>query len=60
MSREICLIAAQVVVVIVLGVLVGLGHNSAIQDGLLAVSGSIAGVGIFERVKAKVGTGEGE
>ncbi len=47
------LIGAQLVVVVVLGVLVGLGHNSAIQDGLLAVCGSVAGVGLFQAVTKK-------
>ena len=45
-------LAAQCVVVVVLGVCVGLGHNSVITDALLAVSGSIAGVGVFQTVKA--------
>ena len=43
-------LGSQCVVVIVLGVLVGLGHNSAINDALLAVSGSIAGVGVYQTV----------
>lgn len=47
------LLAAQCVVVVVLGVCVAAGHNSAITDGLLAVCGSIAGVGLFQAVKGK-------
>lgn len=47
------LIGAQCVVVVVLGVLVALGHNSAVTDGLLAVSGSIAGVGIYKALNSK-------
>jgi len=47
------LLGAQVVVVVVLGVCVALGHDSAVTDGLLAVSGSIAGVGLFQSVKGK-------
>lgn len=43
-------IGAQCVVVVVLGVLVGLGHDSVITDALLAVSGSIAGVGVVQAV----------
>ena len=43
-------IGAQCVVVVVLGVLVGLGHDSVITDALLAVSGSIAGDGVEQAV----------
>lgn len=42
------IIGSQVVVVVVLGVLVGLGHNSAVTDGLLAVCGSVAGIGVYK------------
>lgn len=52
MKTEIALIGAQVVVVIVLGVCVSLGHNSAITDALMAVCGSIAGTGVYSQVKA--------
>jgi len=45
--------AGQGVVVVVLGVLVGLGHNSAISDGLLAICGSLAGVGLYQQVIKK-------
>lgn len=51
--RELAILGGQVVVVIVLGVLVGLGHNSYIQDALLAVCGSIAGIGLYDRFKTK-------
>jgi quinol-cytochrome oxidoreductase complex cytochrome b subunit len=47
------LLLAQCVVVVVLGVCVAMGHNSVITDALLAVSGSIAGVGLFQTVKGK-------
>ena len=47
------LLGAQVVVVVVLGVCVALGHNSAVTDGLLAVSGSLAGTGAFQAIKGK-------
>jgi hypothetical protein len=47
------LIAAQCVVVIVLGVCVAAGHDSAVTDGLLAISGSVAGVGVFQAVARK-------
>ena len=46
-------IGAQCVVVIVLGVCVAMGHNSAVTDGLLAVSGSVAGVGLVQAVTKK-------
>ena len=46
------LIGAQVVVVVVLGALVGLGHDSAITDGLLIVSGSLTGVNLYTTVPA--------
>lgn len=45
------LLIAQCVVVIVLGVLVACGHDTAITDGLLIVSGSIAGVNAYATVK---------
>lgn len=51
--NRLVLVGAQCVVVIVLGVCVAAGHNSSITDGLLAVSGSIAGVGLFQVVKRK-------
>lgn len=41
-------LGGQIVVVVVLGILVALGHNSYITDGLLAVCGSIAGVGLYK------------
>jgi len=48
------LIGAQVVVVVVLGVLVAVGRDSAISDGLLAVSGSLTGITLFQAIKPKV------
>lgn len=51
MNWDRCLVVcSQLVVIVVLGTLVGLGHNSAIQDGLLAVSGSVAGLGLYKTV----------
>jgi len=47
------LIASQVAVVVVLGVLVALGHNSAVTDGLLAVCGSVAGMGVYKALNDK-------
>jgi len=47
------LLAAQCVVVIVLGVCVAMGHNSTITDGLMAVSGSIVGGGLITAIAKK-------
>lgn len=60
MNRENLLIIAQAITVIVLGTLVALGKDSAITDGLLAVSGSITGVGLLEKVRAKSSKPPGE
>ena len=46
-------IGAQLVVVVTLAVLVGLGHDSTILDGLMAVSGSVAGIGLWHTVASK-------
>lgn len=46
-------LGAQCVVVVVLGICVALGHNSVITDALLAVSGSIAGIGVIQTVAKK-------
>lgn len=46
-------IGAQCVVVVVLGVCVALGHDSVITDALLAVSGSVAGIGLVQAVAKK-------
>jgi hypothetical protein len=51
MNREVALIGAQAVVVVVLGVLICLGHDSAISDALLAVCGSIAGTGLYRTIQ---------
>jgi len=48
------LIGAQVVVVVVLGVLVVVGKDSAITDALLAVSGSLVGTSVISAVAKKV------
>lgn len=49
-ADKLIILGGQCVVLVVLGVLVGCGHNSAISDALLAVSGSIAGVGAWQVV----------
>jgi len=60
LQRAIVLLAGQCVVLVTLAVLVGLGHNSAITDGLMAVAGSIVGVGAFEAIKGQPKTDKSE
>lgn len=48
------LLGAQCVVVVVLGVLVACGHDSAITDGLLIVSGTIAGANLYTTVRKNI------
>jgi hypothetical protein len=52
--NRLVIMGAQCVVVVVLGICVAMGHDSAIQDALLAISGSIAGTGLYSSVKSKV------
>jgi exosome complex RNA-binding protein Rrp42 (RNase PH superfamily) len=49
--NKLVILASQCVVVIVLGVCVALGHDSVMTDALLAVSGSLAGTGLYAQVK---------
>lgn len=49
--NRVAIVAAQGLVVVVLAGLVSAGHNSGITDGLLAVCGSIAGIGAYQLVK---------
>lgn len=51
MTKDYALLILQGVVVVVLGACVVAGHNSAITDALMAVSGSIAGIGVYEKLK---------
>jgi len=51
--NKLVLLGAQSVVVVVLGVCVALGHDGVITDALLAVSGSITGVGLYSVVVKK-------
>ena len=51
--NKLVVLASQCVVVIVLGVCVIAGHDSVITDALLAVSGSLAGVGVIEAIAKK-------
>jgi hypothetical protein len=52
-------VIGQAVVVVVLGILVALGHDSAITDGLLIASGSLTGINIYSGVKKAVAKREG-
>lgn len=45
------ILGGQLAVLAVLGALVCLGHNDAVQTGLMAVCGSIAGVGIYSSAR---------
>lgn len=49
--NRLVIIGSQCVVFVGLAVLAALGHNSSISDALLAVSGSIAGTGLYSTVK---------
>ena len=51
--NKLVIIGSQCVVFVGLVVLVGLGHNSAIGDALLAIAGSIAGTGIYSIAKGR-------
>jgi len=51
--NKLVVLASQCVVVIVLGACVIAGHNSVITDGLMVVSGSLAGVGVLQAVTKK-------
>jgi len=51
--NRLAILGSQCVVVVVLGVCVAMGHDSYITDALLAVCGSIAGVGLYTTVKGK-------
>ena len=51
------ILAGQLGVLAVLGALVCLGHNDSVQTGLMAVCGSIAGVGIYSTAR-KSNTGD--
>ena len=51
--NRLALLGAQCVVVVVLGTLVALGHDSVITDALLAVSGGVASIGLYKVVAKK-------
>jgi hypothetical protein len=50
-SKDIVLMIVQGIVVISLAACVIAGHNSAVTDALLAISGSITGIGVYEKLK---------
>jgi hypothetical protein len=49
--NKLVVIGSQCVVFVGLVVLVGLGKDSYISDALLAVTGSIAGTGLYSTIK---------
>ena len=49
--NRLVLIGAQCVVFVSLAGLVALGHDSTITDAMLAISGSIIGIGAYTVVK---------
>lgn len=51
--NKLVLIGGQSVVVIVLGVLVATGHDGTVTDALLAVAGSVTGLGLYQTVVKK-------
>lgn len=51
MTREYAMLLLQGLVVVVLGGCVMAGHNSAITDGLMAICGSVAGIGVYRQLK---------
>jgi hypothetical protein len=48
------LVCGQVVSLVVLGVLVAVGRDSAITDALLAITGSLAGSSLLTAAKGKL------
>ncbi len=49
--NKLLVLGGQLAVLAVLGTLVCLGHNDHVQTGLMAVCGSIAGVGLYTTLK---------
>jgi hypothetical protein len=50
-----CFLGLLAVTIVVLGTLITLGHNSAITDSLLVVSGGVGTLGVWERLKSRSG-----
>ena len=48
-----CMLALMGVVVVTLGTLVALGHNSLITDALMIICGSVGSLSLWERLKGK-------
>ena len=53
-------LVVQLVVFITLAVLVALGHNSGVTDGMMALGGSLVGAGVLEKVAKKKVKASGE
>lgn len=50
-SLKACMIGLMGLSLVVSGVLIGLGHNSAIQDAFLAIIGGVGSLSLWERLK---------
>jgi hypothetical protein len=50
-SLKACFLGLMAVVVVSLAVLVALGKDSAVTDGLMAVCGATGALGVWERLK---------
>ena len=50
-TLKVCLLALMGVTVVALSTLIGLGHNSGIQDALLVIVGGTGVLGVWERLK---------
>lgn len=50
-KNRLVLVIAQTVMFVTLAVLVGLGHDSLITDGMMVISGSLMGTGAWQLVK---------
>jgi hypothetical protein len=46
-----CMLLLMAVTIGTLGALVATGHDSYITNGLLALSGAVGGLGVWERLK---------
>lgn len=49
--NRLSIVAAQSLAVVVLAGLVSAGHDSTITDSLIAICGSLAGIGAYQLVK---------
>jgi hypothetical protein len=51
MTKDMLFLIVQAIVVVSLAACVIAGHNSSITDALLAICGSVAGIGVYEKLK---------